>query len=300
MPGTVLKLTVAYDGTHFAGWQRQKNARTVQQTLEEALRKIAGRKVQVTGAGRTDSGVHAQGQVAHVSVRTRLSPQTIRKALNATLPEDILIRSVQPAPSKFHARFGAKRKWYRYAIWNSPQRPLFNRNFVLHLPIPLNVAAMRKAARALRGRHDFKRFCSSENPNSGTVPRGDSPLSCSVRSTVRTLRRLTVSKKGHLLLIDAEADGFLYHMARRIAGLLIDIGRGKYPPSIAKNLLHPFTDSPFHRFKPPTSKLLVPPTAPAKGLCLMQVRYRQGHLRERSDAQYTCAIVEGDGVMKIC
>jgi tRNA pseudouridine38-40 synthase len=236
LPNCLFKLTLAYDGTLFAGWQRQKNARTVQQTLEEALRKIVGRKVQVTGAGRTDSGVHAQGQVAHVKLRTRLSPKTLERALNAILPEDILIRSVQPAPSDFHARFAARWKRYRYSIWNSPERPLFNRNYALHVPTPLNLAAMRKAARLLQGRRDFRRFHSSGRP---------------VRSTVRNLRRLTLSKKGPLIFIDAESDGFLYHMVRRIVGLLIEIGRSRDDLT------------PDHA-----------PTAPAKGLCLIQVRYR--------------------------
>ena len=227
-----LKLTLAYDGTRFVGWQRQKNGRTVQEVLEAALKQLTGKPVAVTGAGRTDSGVHAGGQVAHAKIVSRLSPREIRQALNAILPEDLLVRSVQPAPDRFHARYSAKSKLYRYQIWNDPLRPLFGREQMHHVRDRLNLAAMRRAARVLIGRRDFKRFASSGG---------------SVRSTVRTLR-LEIAKKGPLITLDFWANGFLYHMARRITGFLIEIGKGKPAPAI-------------------------PPTAPARGLCLMEVRY---------------------------
>lgn len=228
-----LKLLIAYDGTGFAGWQTQKNGRTVQETLEQALRQLIGKRVPVTGAGRTDSGVHAEGQVAHAKVTSRLSLPEIRKALNAILPRDVVVRSVEIAPLKFHARYSAKSKWYRYQIWNDPVRPLSGRERVYHLAERLDLAAMRRAAKPLTGRRDFKKFCSS-----GSKP---------VRTTVRTLR-LEIRKKGPLITLDFRANGFLYHMARRIAGFLIEIGKGKPAPAI-------------------------PPTAPAKGLCLIEVRY---------------------------
>ena len=236
-------MTLAYDGSRFAGWQRQKNRRTVQAVLEEALHKLSGSRVRVTGAGRTDSGVHAQGQVAHAAIRSTLPLKTLHRALNALLPEDIVIRSIQSAPAGFHSQYQAKAKTYRYTIWNRPTRPLFNRSQVLHIPQPLDVKAMRKAARLLEGRRDFRAFCSSGRP---------------VRSTVRTLHSLKVRTKQGTITIEAEADGFLYHMVRRIAGLLIEIGKGKGAPHI-------------------------PPTAPAKGLCLMKVRYLSQHRRDRLD-----------------
>lgn len=228
----LIKLVLAYDGTHFVGWQRQKNGRSVQQLLEGALKQLTGRAVQVTGAGRTDSGVHAEGQVAHAKVASRLSLPEIQKALNAILPGDIAVRSVEIAPLKFHARTSAKSKWYRYQIWNDPVRPLSGRERMHHLAERLDLGAMRRAARPLTGRRDFKRFASSGG---------------SVRTTVRTLR-LKIARKGPLVTLDFRANGFLYHMARRITGHLIEIGKGKPAPAI-------------------------PPTAPAKGLCLISVRY---------------------------
>ena len=162
--------------------------------------------------------------------------------MNALLPEDIVIRSIQSAPAGFHAQYSAKAKTYRYTIWNRPIRPLFNRSQVLHIPQPLDTKAMRKAARLLEGRRDFRAFQSSGRP---------------ARSTVRTLHSLRVRTNQGIITIEAEADGFLYHMVRRIAGLLIDIGKGKTP--------------------------LIPPTAPAKGLCLIKVQYPPQHRRERLD-----------------
>lgn len=225
-------MVLAYDGTDFAGWQTQKNVRTVQQTLEQALQQLTGRKVRVTGAGRTDSGVHAEAQVVHAVVASRLSLVEIRKALNAILPSDVVIRSAESAGPKFHARYSAQSKWYRYQIWNDPVRPMAARERVYHLAERLDLPAMRRTARKLTGRRDFKKFASAGSP---------------VRSTVRTLR-LKIARKGPLVTLDFQANGFLYHMARRITGFLIEIGKGKPAPSI-------------------------PPTAPARGLCLMEVRY---------------------------
>ncbi|MDO8730685.1 MAG: tRNA pseudouridine(38-40) synthase TruA [Candidatus Omnitrophota bacterium] len=227
-----LKFLLAYDGTGYAGWQTQKNSRTVQETLEQALRQLTGKPVPVTGAGRTDSGVHAEGQVAHAKVASHLSLPEIQKALNAILPHDIVVRSVEIAPARFHARYSAKSKWYRYQIWNDPVRPLSERERMVHLAEHLDLGLMRRAARPLTGRRDFKRFASSGG---------------SVRTTVRTLS-LKITRKGPLVTLDFRANGFLYHMARRITGYLIEIGKGKPPPAI-------------------------PPSAPAKGLCLLEVRY---------------------------
>ncbi len=240
-----LKLTLAYDGAGFAGWQRQKNTRTVQQTLEQAFRRLLDQKVTVTAAGRTDSGVHAEGQVAHAAVRTRLSTPILHRALNALLPEGLLVLSVRTVPSTFHAQYGVRKKWYRYTIWNRPLRPLKERGRVWHVPLPLNIRAMRQAARILQGRYDFRAFHSSGRE---------------VASTVRNLSRLRVHSQNGAVFIDAEADGFLYHMVRRLVGLLVEIGKGKHKPAAIRSVLK--GGSP-----------IIPPTAPAQGLCLMRVTY---------------------------
>ena len=237
--------TLAYDGTRFEGWQRQSRSRTVQGELEAALQKITGRKVKIIGAGRTDSGVHAESQVAHAAVRTRLSPAVLQRALNAVLPPDILIRSIRTAPSAFHARYDARSKHYRYTIWNHPLRPLFERDRAHHVPDRLNLRAMRRAARALPGKRDFAAFGSPSRPR---------------QSTVRNLHRLSLRRQGPKILIDAEGNGFLYHMVRRIAGLLIQVGKGRWPPEAAGALLRGESER-------------VAPTAPARGLCLVKVRY---------------------------
>ena len=246
-PSVHLKLTVAYDGARFAGWQRQKSGRTVQEALEQALRKITGHPAPVTGAGRTDSGVHAQGQVAHATIRSGIRLPDLHRALNALLPEDVVIRSLRLERPDFHARYDAEAKRYLYTIWNHPIRPLFERDRVWHVARPLEVGRMRQAARRMRGRHDFRAFHSSGRP---------------VRSTVRNLRSLSVRKNGARILIEAEADGFLYHMARRIVGLLVEIGAGRWAVSAVPQLLSGEERRPA-------------PTAPGRGLCLLKVSYRR-------------------------
>jgi tRNA pseudouridine38-40 synthase len=241
-------MTLSYDGTRFSGWQRQTHARSVQGVLEEAFRSILGRRVIVTGAGRTDGGVHALGQVAHADIPARLPLPKLHRALNAVLPEDLVIQTLTWAPAGFHARYGAKSKWYRYRIWNHPVRPVMERHWALHVPSPLNLTAMRRCARLFVGRRDFRAFHSSGR--------------C-VASTVRHLRQLTLRRNGPWLIIDMKADGFLYHMARRMVGLLLEVGKGRVSP----------TDC--HR--------IIPPTAPAHGLCLMRVEYGNRRALQKTD-----------------
>ena len=236
---------IAYDGTRFVGWQRQKNGRSVQQTLEQAFHQLLGKKLQVSGAGRTDSGVHAEGQVAHADIRSPMPLQIIQRGLNALLPEEVLVYSVQAVPARFHARYSARSKWYRYTLWNHPLRPLSERDRVHHVPTPLNIRAMKRAARLLEGRHDFHAFGSAGS---------------TVSSTVRHLTKLSVRKDGEKILIDAHADGFLYHMLRRICGFLLEVGKGRVSSKEIPQLLK-------------GKSRWIPPTAPAKGLCLMEVRY---------------------------
>jgi tRNA pseudouridine38-40 synthase len=242
-----LKLTLQYDGTDFSGWQRQKKDRSVQAVLESALRRLYGKPIPVVGAGRTDSGVHAKGQVAHTTVPPKHTLPILHKALNAILPEDLLVQSIRKVPNSFHARYSAKEKWYRYTLWNDPSRPIFDRKFLHTIPTPLDLRKMQQAARKLQGKHDFWAFHSTGRE---------------VASTIRNLKRLSVQKEDCKLIIDAKADGFLYHMVRRLTGVLIEVGRGKVPPSAVDNYL-----------RKNKKKVLVPPTAPAKGLCLMGVKY---------------------------
>ncbi len=235
-----VKLTVAYDGTPFTGWQRQNGSRTVQSCLESAFRKILQQSVKITGAGRTDSGVHAEGQVAHAVICSDMPIKTLHRALNAVLPEEVVIRSLSKTPKTFHARYEARRKTYRYTIWNKPERPLFERSCVWHIPAPLNLKTMERAARLLEGKRDFCAFHSAGRP---------------VASTIRNLYRLRIRGKRGKIVITAEADGFLYHMVRRIVGLLVEIGKGRLEANAVMQ-----------------SKV-IPPTAPAKGLCLVRVHY---------------------------
>jgi tRNA pseudouridine38-40 synthase len=238
------KLIVSYDGTDFAGWQRQPEARTVQATLEEAVLKITGKKAVVHGAGRTDAGVHALGQTANLRVATRLDDPTLFRALNAVLPWDLRIVSLDKAAPDFHARRSAVSKVYRYRIVLSRQMSPFDFRYALHWPYPLNVRAMRSAAACFVGRADFTAF--SSNRDLGPV---------------RTIFRSELRRSGGELIYTVEGDGFLRYMVRTIVGTLIEVGRGKTAPDGIAEI--------FER----RDRMLAGPTAPAKGLCLVRVDY---------------------------
>jgi tRNA pseudouridine38-40 synthase len=226
----VLKLTLAYDGTRFVGWQRQADGESIQGLLEEALARFEGAPVTVHGAGRTDAGVHALGQVASASVTFTHPAETVARALNSQLPEDIRILEVVDAEPEFHARFSARSKSYRYQIRAGAVGDPFTRAFVWQLPEPLNVAAMSDAAAALVGTHDFAAFQSAGSE---------------VASTVRTILRSefrgpegrallpSIADRGadltgprQMFIYEVTADGFLRHMVRAIVGTLVEIGRG--------------------------------------------------------------------------
>jgi len=244
------KLTIAYDGMAYGGWQRQPNAVTVQELIEKSLIKIAGKHVVIHGSGRTDAGVHARAQVASCSLTTHHSPLTILRALNANLPEDIRMLRVQEVDAKFHARFSARSKEYRYQIDCGAVADPFLLRYAWHHPRHLQVGAMRRAARLLRGRHDFAAL--SANPMR--------PAS-RARGTVRTISKLTVSKRGDLLTISVCADGFLYKMVRSIVGALVKVGEGKLTVDELGDLV---------RSKKRTAAV---ETAPARGLFLWRVKY---------------------------
>ena len=241
------KLTVTYDGTHYAGWQLQPNGKTVQEIVEGAVGKIAGRAERIHGSGRTDAGVHAKGQVANCSFDTQLSSATLLRALNANLPEDVRVLGVHEVGPKFHARFSAKGKEYRYQIDCGVVADPFLRAYAWHHPRPLNVAVMRKAARLLKGRHDFSAL--SANPMRP------------VESPVRTISKLTLTKRGNILMISVAADGFLYKMVRSIVGALVKVGGGRLTVAHLRELV-----------KAKKRTALVE-TAPAHGLFLWRVFY---------------------------
>ncbi len=244
------KLTLAYDGTDYAGWQVQSNGTAVQEVVERAIGRIFGGQARVHGSGRTDAGVHALAQVAHFQIpkaKARIPVKNLRRALNSVLPPDVRILRVEQVPGDFHARFSAHEKTYRYQVFCGDVMDPFLRRWAAHGPHPLDVAAMRRAARVLVGRHDFAAFAA--NPQREQ------------ESTVRTLKQLAVARRGKLVTITATADGFLYKMVRSLAGALLKVGAGKLSPADIGRIL-----------KSKTRTALVE-TAPPQGLFLVKVRY---------------------------
>jgi tRNA pseudouridine38-40 synthase len=241
------KLTVAYDGTSYGGWQLQPSVFTIQGLIEAALKKIAGKRVVVHGSGRTDAGVHARTQTASCSLITNHRPQVLRSALNANLPKDIRVLRLQEVDAKFHARFSAKGKEYRYQIDAGAVADPFLRAYAWHHPRPLDLAVMRKAAVLLKGRHDF--LALSANPMRP------------VETPVRTIRKLSVTKRRDILTIAVAADGFLYKMVRSIVGALVKVGEGKLTAMELNEIV---------RAKRRTALV---ETAPANGLFLWRVFY---------------------------
>lgn len=244
-----LRLTLAYDGTLFAGWQVQRVLRTVQGELEAAWKQITGEDVRVTASGRTDAGVHAHGQVVGVATETALDEARLLRGLNAVLPNDVIVREIIPAPPGFHATHDALRKTYRYHIHHSRVRPLFDRNFVWHVPAKvLDEAAMQRAGGLLVGRHDFASFETAGSERA---------------STVRTILDLTVSRNGERVTIEVTGDGFLYNMVRSIAGTLAEVGRGVKPVEWVAEVLAA------------RNRTHAGLTAPPQGLVLWQVEYAE-------------------------
>lgn len=207
-----IKLTVEYDGTEYCGWQVQPNGVTVQQRLNEAIRAVTGVEAQVTGSGRTDSGVHAEGQVAHFETSSTIPPERFAPALNSALPSDIRVVHSELAGDDFHARFCAKKKTYRYRMYLSETiRPLKDR-YSVQLPYPVDILSMRAAAEVLVGTHDFSAFMSSGSE---------------VKDTVRTVYSAEVSCSGDDITFTVCGNGFLYNMVRIMVGTLVDVGLGK-------------------------------------------------------------------------
>jgi tRNA pseudouridine38-40 synthase len=247
-----LKITLAYEGTEYVGWQRQDNGLAVQQVVEDALRPFvadAAAVLPVMGASRTDAGVHAAGQVASVRVPFAVPVDAIERAMNIRLPPDIRVLAVADAPPSFHARFDSQGKAYRYRISTARVLSPFERRWSWHLPYRFDLAAMRDAAARLVGTHDFEAF----------QARG-----ASIADTVRTLTRVDVLASGHALDIVVEGNGFLRHMVRILVGTLVDVGAGRQRPEWVADVIGA------------RDRQHAGATAPAQGLVLEWVRYGDG------------------------
>lgn len=250
-PAVRLRLVIAYDGTRYQGWQTQKHGQGIEELVLRAVRQIFPGADCVQGSSRTDAGVHALGLVAHVDVpraEFRMPARKALLALNAYLPEDIRIMQVARARADFHARFDAAGKEYRYRLWNAPAMNPLLRHVAWHIARPLDLAAMRAAAAPLVGRHDFRAF--TANPGYER------------QSTVRTLTRVAVRRRGPEITLVIEGDGFLYKMCRGIAGTLVQAGLGKIPPSAVPEILAG------------RDRRQAGMNAPAHGLTLWRVKYR--------------------------
>jgi tRNA pseudouridine38-40 synthase len=244
-----LKITLQYDGTNYVGWQRQAAGVSIQGLLEEALAPIEGGRVTVHGAGRTDAGVHALAQVATVGLEASIEPPTLTRALNAVLPADVRVLSVQEVEPQFHARFSAVGKVYDYRIVNAPMVSSFLYRYVWHLAQPLDLGAMRDGSKLLVGAHDFTAF-----QGAGSA----------VASTERVVRAIEWEDGGEYdspLVMRIEAQGFLRYMVRNIVGTLVEVGAGRWPPSRVADILAS------------GDRTQAGPTAPPQGLFLVRVDY---------------------------
>ena len=217
-----LRLLIEYDGTDFAGWQRQPGQRTVQGQLEEAIRQMTGEAVLVRGAGRTDAGVHAAGQVANFVLDANIPEIGLLRGLNSLLPADIALLEVTAVDPTFDARFSARGKVYRYQVWNHLVRSPLHARRSWHVRGTVDLEAMRRAAQALCGEHDFRAFRASD---------------CERRTTVRIIRRLEVTRQDDLLSFEVEATAFLKNMVRILVGTLVDLGRGRIPAETIARML---------------------------------------------------------------
>ncbi len=245
-----IKLVLAYDGTNYHGFQKQNNTRlkTIQGTLEEALRVLTKEEVKVIGSGRTDAGVHAQGQVVNFQSQTTIPSERFPLALNSVLPPDIVVWEAEDVPQEFHARFDAVKKTYRYTIYNDRHLSPFWRHFAYHVPVPLDIEQMSAGARQFIGTHDFRSFCAKDT---------------AVKDFVRNIYACEVAKQGPLVTFTVTGDGFLYNMVRIMTGTLIEVGLGKRLPQEIPALLAA------------KERKLAGATVPPQGLCLWSVEYEK-------------------------
>lgn len=252
------KLKIAYDGTRYFGWEHQPGRETIQGKIEMVLARMCGLDlkdtdfmkpdcpIQLVGAGRTDAGVHARAMIANVVLDTSLSEDEIRDYMNRYLPDDIAIREVTAASDRFHARYKAVGKTYRYTLYDGPVRPVFNRKYYTYLDQPVDTDLMAEAAEYLIGEHDFRSFC------------GNSHMK---KSTVRNVDRLEVRRAKGYIYITVHGTGFLQNMVRILVGTLLEVGYGRMKPEDMKGILEA------------RDRKKAGPTAAAKGLCLISVDY---------------------------
>lgn len=243
---TVIALWIEYDGGDYVGWQRQKNGISVQQCVEEALAEICGQPVVVYSSGRTDAGVHARGMVAHFKTARPLPLNAYLHGVNDRLPRDIAVYDVRRVADRFHARFSAQGKWYRYSLYLAPVRSPIYKRFSWHFRKPLDLSLMRQAAQSFVGVHDFAAFRAS---------------GCNAKTTIRRIDSIELLEDGGQLHIDVRGSGFLRHMVRMMVGSLVQIGVGKRDVNEVSRLLA--------QGAPDDTRL----KAPAHGLCLRQVDY---------------------------
>ena len=240
------KLTIAYDGTRFFGWERQPDRETIQGKLEGVLEKLCGQKVDVIGAGRTDAGVHARAMVASVRMDVKESCEEIRDYMNRYLPDAIAVREVKEAGDRFHARYNALGKTYRYTCYVGAVKPVFDRRYVTMLDYDVDVEKMRQAAAFLTGEHDFRSFCG--NPRMK-------------KSTVRLVDSITIEQNKDRIYFTFHGTGFLQNMVRILVGTLLEVGRGYWEAEYVQTILDA------------KERKQAGPTAPPEGLCLMKVDY---------------------------
>lgn len=241
-----LRLDICYDGSRYKGWQRLGNGdNTIQGKIENTLSRILGEPVEITGSGRTDAGTHAMGQVANCHCLSAMPCEEILEQLRRYLPEDIGIYSVRNVSPRFHARLNAKKKTYRYRVWNSEEPCVFERRFVTIDARPLDIASMRIAGQHLLGEHDFSAFCAHKSQK---------------KSTVRYIEKLDITRAGHEVVFTVTGNGFLHNMVRIIVGTLLQVGRGERDPESIPQLFG-------------AARAEAGECTEAKGLCLMEVSY---------------------------
>lgn len=241
-----IKFLVAYDGTNYHGFAKQKNAMTIQETIEQAIFELTKQHVDVEASGRTDTGVHAKGQCCIIDIETSIPVERLGKALNSKLPNDIVVRDVEEVSTDFHPRYAVKRKTYRYQILNSLQNDPFISKYAYFYPYSLDVEPMKEAAKYIVGTHDFSCFCSA---------------GATTKTTVRTVYSLEINKIDDMIQVDICGNGFLYNMVRIIVGTLIEIGRGKIAPTEMKKIVES------------ADRNLAGPTAPPIGLMMFDIKY---------------------------
>lgn len=240
-------MIIAYDGTKYRGWQKQGNTQdTIQGKIESVLEKMYGEAIEIHGSGRTDGGVHAQGQVANYKSHNLFSPQEVFQNLNRHLPQDIRVLQVEEASPRFHARLNATKKTYRYIVNIGEIHDVFMRKFETHIPKKYDIKSMRDGAKRLLGEHDFRCFCGNKRMK---------------KSTVRRIDSIDITRQGDKIIFEFTGNGFLFHMVRIMTGTLLEIGEGKKKPEDMDRILAE------------KNRDLAGFTAPPQGLCLKKVEY---------------------------